>query len=144
TLSRLLEKTDFDSAHSIARLPRAHFVARFKDTFGGEDEAGRLHDQASTIHGRNMQVFLELNSDLNGAKTRVTGSERPYLLEKIAKNIPTIAALFQSQNYCDCPHCESAYSPAAYLVDLLHMLEHPENGADPTPFTALDKRRPDI
>ncbi len=40
----------------------------------------------------------------------------------VAKNRPDYAALFGSVELCDCQHCRSIYSPAAYLVDLLQFL----------------------
>ena len=33
--------------------------------------------------------------------------------------------LFGSLDYCECEHCRSVLSPAAYLVDLLHFLDPP-------------------
>ncbi|WAK02308.1 neuraminidase-like domain-containing protein [Methylobacter sp. YRD-M1] len=44
----------------------------------------------------------------------------------IANNRPDYASLFGSVELCDCQHCRSIYSPAAYLVDLLRFLELPK------------------
>ncbi|HEU4497437.1 MAG TPA: neuraminidase-like domain-containing protein [Flavobacterium sp.] len=37
-------------------------------------------------------------------------------------NLPNLEALFGSFNTCTCSDCQSVYSPAAYLTDLLHWL----------------------
>jgi len=39
------------------------------------------------------------------------------------KNTPDIETLFGSTDYCDCQHCQSVYSPSAYLADVLTFLE---------------------
>lgn len=44
----------------------------------------------------------------------------------IATNRPDYASLFGSVELCDCEHCRSIYSPAAYLVDLLQFLDPPK------------------
>src|SRR5262249_33773482 len=68
--------------------------------------------------------------------------------EFFGKN-PDLETLFGSLSFCECEHCRSVYSPAAYLVDLLHWLDRHDdlkqdldkaNG----PIHALLKRRPDL
>ncbi|MCU0734245.1 MAG: neuraminidase-like domain-containing protein, partial [Methylotetracoccus sp.] len=51
--------------------------------------------------------------------------------EVIAKNRPDYASLFGSFELCDCEHCRSIYSPAAYLVDLLQFLDPKIPGVTP-------------
>src|SRR5262249_35021757 len=50
--------------------------------------------------------------------------------------------LFGRQAWCDCQDCQSVFSPAAYFVDLLSMLD-PDDKAHP-PAHFLFKRRPDL
>ncbi len=40
------------------------------------------------------------------------------------KNLDTIEDLFGSLNYCDCEHCQSVLSPAAYFTDLMRFIEN--------------------
>jgi hypothetical protein len=51
---------------------------------------------------------------------------------------PSLAQLFGDQSSCWCGQCRSVLSPAAYLVDLLHLLD--QAGM----FGFLDGRRPDL
>src|ERR1044072_1667724 len=44
------------------------------------------------------------------------------ILNVVAKNRPDYAALFGSVELCECQHCRSIYSPAAYFVDLLQFI----------------------
>jgi hypothetical protein len=69
----------------------------------------------------------------------------PEEIQKFQQDIPNIEVLFGSVDYCDCEHCSSVYSPAAYLTDLLRFLE--EKDAIPAGKSVQDilfDRRPDI
>jgi hypothetical protein len=44
-------------------------------------------------------------------------------LKDALKDYPTIQSLFGSQDYCECEHCRSVLSPAAYFVDLLQFID---------------------
>ncbi len=53
------------------------------------------------------------------------------------------ASLFGTLDQCSCDHCRSVLGPAAYLVDMLEMLDRvPKSGG--TAKTALLDRRPDL
>jgi hypothetical protein len=51
---------------------------------------------------------------------------------------PSIQQLFGDQSACACGHCNSVLSPAAYLVDLLRLVDNAQAGP------VLRARRPDI
>ncbi|MCW9018105.1 MAG: neuraminidase-like domain-containing protein, partial [Kangiellaceae bacterium] len=66
-------------------------------------------------------------------------------VDEIKKDIPNIESLFGSLDFCDCEHCSSIYSPAAYLTDLLRFLEEKDAVAPSTSVKeVLISRRPDI
>jgi len=66
------------------------------------------------------------------------------------KDIQSFSDIFGSQNYCECEHCKSVLSPAAYFVDLMRFLELRVLQSDtdsPLPDTNsihLKVRRPDL
>jgi hypothetical protein len=60
-------------------------------------------------------------------------SSQEKLHDVVSQNRPDYASLFGSVELCDCRHCRSIYSPAAYLVDLLQFL-----GPDIPGITPLD------
>ena len=63
----------------------------------------------------------------------------------IEKYIPNYSQLFGAPDVCECEHCRSVYSPAAYLVDLLQFLKKSKkNGAGKSPLDIINERRPDI
>lgn len=60
--------------------------------------------------------------------------------------LPDLEALFGAMDYCECQHCKSVYSPAAYFTDILRFLDQkPHEGS--SSVTIKDKlidRRPDL
>ncbi len=52
---------------------------------------------------------------------------------------PTLRGLFGDLDVCECRHCGSVLSPAAYLVDLLEFVK-----PNPAAFGALLRHRPDL
>src|SRR5918993_2899735 len=87
---------------------------------------------------------------------------RESVRNELIKQFPTLESLFGSMDFCECEHCRSVLSPAAYLVDLLQFVDaEPEvwdtflahwkdtHDQDYTaeykkPYDALTERRPDI
>lgn len=66
-------------------------------------------------------------------------------IDEFKQDIPNLEVLFGSLDYCECEHCSSMYSPAAYLTDLLRFLEEKDAVvAGKTVQDVLFERRPDI
>jgi len=65
--------------------------------------------------------------------------------EEFIELIPDWETLFGSLDFCDCPHCQSVYSPSAYVADVLNFLEHHKSEkANKSVKDILFERRPDI
>jgi hypothetical protein len=59
------------------------------------------------------------------------------------EGVPDYETLFGSLDLCACEHCRSVYSPAAYLVDILHFLQK-RTTDDKTALQVLFERRGDL
>ena len=59
------------------------------------------------------------------------------------ENFPNYQELFGSLNYCECEHCRSIFSPAAYFVDLMRIAEESITTQIDSKF-AINVRRPDF
>ena len=69
----------------------------------------------------------------------------PAEVEEFKQDIPSLERLFGSLDYCECQHCSSMYSPAAYLTDLLRFIEEKDAiQANTSVQDVLFTRRPDI
>jgi hypothetical protein len=121
-----------------------------------EKVAGVIQANAAAQSTANLHQAVELNTLLGSWPWSIGGPEdlQKKLKEDAYKEFPDLETLFGAQSFCECEHCRSVYSPAAYLVDLLHELDEltSHNGTldydkprdAPTPIGALLARRPDI
>lgn len=76
------------------------------------------------------------------------GNSSPAIKDYL-KDIPGYQDLFGDLTFCDCEHCQSIYSPAAYFVDLMQFVERYViskhfTGAKATHVLNLKVRRPDL
>jgi hypothetical protein len=135
------------SAHQIVGMGEATFISGHAEPFGGVAVAREVYGRAASVAALTTTLMTAYGPGFNRVPTRVTAAI-PAQIE----GVPDLQALFGSLDFCDCEHCRSVYSPAAYLVDILAFLERPStrvldaDGAGP-PRTALDlllERRPEI
>ncbi len=174
-----LLKDGYESAYQIARMGKGTFLNRYQKKFGA-DRTLVIYEKAAQASATAKHLYVKYNSN-SQISMPVLPAESPVETENaegsnqpdnmaaaapsdsaaIIKDIPDWETLFGSLDYCDCKHCRSAYSPAAYLVDLLHFLkdrklideiERDEDGNitevifqdDKTAKNALFGRRPDL
>jgi peptidoglycan hydrolase-like protein with peptidoglycan-binding domain len=154
---KALFASGLDSAHAIAQVPRQTFIAQWGEQVGKLD-AMMIHSRAQSTSASALQVYVALRDALSGghpqaldlvnAETKTSSpqtinAEIRKAAEPLLKAIPYWESLFGPQELCDCKHCRSVLSPAAYLVDLLHFLEGPALDVLIGSKTMLG-RRPDI
>ena len=130
-----LLKRRSDAAHHIVHYQREHFVQTFAEELKalGETEQVAL-EQAAQVYDRSVQIHnAVLNIALSYLNARTAPSigvhSPPSVLDPAPANTSDIIAyaklesLFGSMDFCECDHCRSILSPAAYLVDLLQFLK---------------------
>lgn len=130
----------FDSAREIASIPQQTFVESAKDQLG-EDMSKMIYSRATNISTSSLHYYTMFNDALNGVYPHAVKAQdalggQTEIQEAIAKHIPNWQELFGSPELCECGHCQSVYSPAAYLVDILHFLE--KSGKNANGLTPLD------
>ncbi|HWQ70174.1 MAG TPA: neuraminidase-like domain-containing protein [Patescibacteria group bacterium] len=131
-----------DSALGITLRGRRNFIKRHSNPV---KNPGMAWDKANNVTAITTTLFAEHSPVINRFY------DFPWLPTRPAKidGFPDWASLFGSLSFCECEHCRSVYSPAAYLVDLLHFLKnnHLKTADSPEEMPALDvlfERRPDI
>lgn len=138
---RVLLSNGFDSAAGIARLSKQAFINQYSPQLGAR--AAVIFDNASQVAATAANLFADLQDRFSGAGTVVLPNVTPA-----DAGIPDWATLFGPVDFCECRHCRSVLSPAAYLVDALHFLRD-RRGIDPahpgrSALDVLFSRRPDI
>ena len=127
-----------DSAHKIISMPRQTFVRELGDSLGGEAAARQTYARAEYVAGAVAQIYTQVAQAFNDVTPRAVGAAADI------KQFPNLATLFGQVDLCDCADCRSVYSPAAYFVDLLHMLQRSKTDHPPSPLDVLLLRRPDL
>lgn len=85
---------------------------------------------------------------VGGIRDKLPGGNTGLAVDGFLKEIPGFADFFGNQDFCDCAHCQSILSPAAYFVDLMGFIEEhitEEYFVDkPDHPLNLKTRRPDL
>ncbi len=87
---------------------------------GSASLAKMAYARAQMTYSTALMAFGRYNLALNGINLAVFANPAPD--PKALTNLPDLQALFGSLDYFQCSDCQSVYSPAAYLVDLLQYL----------------------
>ncbi len=121
-----LMKRNVDSTSHIVRYDKETFVQSFADDLGGADQATVTYDRSVQLHN----VVLNLALSYISARTAPPiGVHSPAsIIDPIPANAGDVIAyatledVFGSMDFCECKHCRSILSPAAYMVDLMLFL----------------------
>jgi hypothetical protein len=134
----ILMNMQYDSAHQIAKLSPEDFARSLVGKVS-EEKAYLYHAKAVAVTEASAMFYHQLR-DLGQSTTPIAAENlkgNPSALHAI----PDWQTLFGSLDMCECEHCKSVYSPAAYFVDLLHILLGQNKGAA---REEIFRRRPDL
>ena len=115
----LLMKAGFDSAYAISRRGKVEFALQYGEGLGGQREARIIYEHACQTTATAMNLLVEYGMPSMALPTTAVFDNTVLTVE----GIPDWSTLFGSLDLCECPECRSVYSPAAYLVDILHFLQ---------------------
>ena len=161
------------SAYDVMAYAESEFVALYAAKYlelykvaPTEAESRLVYRKATQVSSVTYNLFSiakKLDSELPVYGMSAPAQVRESTKNELIKHFPTMESLFGSMDFCECEHCRSVLSPAAYLVDLLQFVDaEPEvwgnflarwkdthGGQDYTakykkPYDALVERRPDL
>ncbi len=145
-----LQARKIDSAQQIYYMGKGQFVTAMTDSGINKLEAKKLYYKSENAYALAISWFGSYNNAVNGVIP--FGVPTPVPDAKTQAKIialPNLQTLFGSLDFCECVHCRSVYSPAAYFVDVMHYLS--ERGTQGTKINAgknvkqvLLERRPDL
>ena len=161
-----LMKAGLTSAFDITALSQEEFLGRYEHLFPSVEHARLVYRKAQQVQSVTMNLYgivKEMDSAPPVAAVSPPAHVKELAKNELIKHYPTMEALFGSLDFCECEHCRSVLSPAAYLVDLLQFVDpepakwngflakwKAEHGGEEytatykRPFDALVERRPDI
>lgn len=154
---RALCVDDLHSALAMVHVGERRFTEKYAEPLGGPGKALEVYRKAEHVHATALNVYMKhsvaFNSPLpyviSGGEMGMPDPQTPVADTGLAANFSTGAdwrRLFGSLDLCNCHHCRSLYSPAAYLVDILKFLDDGPMQEDLglSPLQVLLTRRPDI
>ncbi len=122
----------------------------------------RKAKQVSSMAYNLFTVAKQVDSQAPFFGVSASVEARESARQEMIKQFPTLESLFGSIDFCECEHCRSVLSPAAYLVDLLQFVDaedevwanflanweetrgEPYSPTYEKPYDALVRRRPDL
>ena len=126
-----------DSATAIRRMGATQFIRQNQEALGF-DGAQEMYTRAARKADTAL-VLLSQSLVFNPTNPAIIA---PHL---VGQGVPDLEALFGSLDLCKCTDCNSVYSPAAYLVDILHyLMNRPTVSGGRTALDVLFDRRPDL
>ena len=135
-----LREAGLDSARAVASMPRSQFVEKHGAAFGSGKEAAQAHREAERKSSLATAIWAAGHPNLNVETAATRGNSEAGTVARGPGDSPTLRSFFGSLEACDCEHCLSVYSPAAYLTDILHFLASRSVAA----YNELVHRRPDL
>ena len=132
-----LANSGYTSASAILTANRQEF---YKNSGLSLGKSKQVYQQALDVNNEslaylNMQLERYRDIDFSVSNTsEITNKEKETLGEIDYQEI------FGSLHFCECEHCNSVFSPAAYFVDLLYFLKTNNTAA----FAELTERRADL
>lgn len=141
-----------DSACKIANLPEYYFIEEYKDVFNGNtDLAAEYHKNAVHINQSTLHQFgivKDLVASPHYRATTVCNIDES--VSSHYENFPSYQRLFGDLDYLECDYSESVFSPAAYFLDIMKIVDDYITQPNVYPVRRipagykLEERRPDL
>jgi len=155
-----LLKQGFTSAYDVVSISQDNFLNCYGHLFPSLEQAKLVYrkaEQVNMVACNFLTLAKQLDTQIPMNAISASSEEREEAKKKLIKQFPSMETLFGSLDFCECEHCRSVLSPAAYFVDLLQFLEafnlnvwqSRHIGQEYTakykkPYEALIERRPDL
>ena len=137
-----LKQAGYESAQAVYFSGRDPFLAKMTEALGSPGRARMAYARAQMTYASALTTFANFNQSFNGHAAAAMQAPAPDA--GTLQNLPDLQALFGPLDYFACKECQSVYSPAAYLVDLLQYLNQfhvtPLAGA-PAPISSIANAR---
>jgi hypothetical protein len=115
-----LMESKIHSAQQVYSLGRNQFVKLYKDQPGfNEPLAAETYERAAGTNAVVTTLIGDLRAMEGAYPIQALGGQSEAI-----SSFPHWPSLFGKADICECEHCRSVYSPAAYMTDLLHFLKN--------------------
>lgn len=130
--SKSIMAAGLNSAYEIVQIPKKEFVSLVSKGIVAEEKA------VADIYDKAKKTDMFTSALITSHK--VNQDNVTFATNGLAGKSADYQSMFGDNMLCECVHCQSVYSPSAYLVDMMNYMKMNETSA----FEALTSRRPDI
>ncbi|MDQ3695663.1 MAG: neuraminidase-like domain-containing protein [Chloroflexota bacterium] len=120
---KALADLGFTAAADIVAIPHAEFLARYRASFASPQIADLVYRKAEQVTAVVRNIFPIAQHLATAPVVAAIPDHRESARGTLLATFPTLTQLFGNLDFCECEHCRSVFSPAAYFVDLLKFLE---------------------
>lgn len=117
---------DINSSVKIANLSQSVFIGKFGPKFGadGNEIARKIYNAAVDTNTKIMHLVSTARGISSGGSfSNMLANNVSEQVRKVFEDLPSYQDFFGSLDYCSCDECKSIFGAAAYLVDLLRIIE---------------------
>jgi hypothetical protein len=125
-VAETLISENINSSVKIANLSQSSFVKNFAPEFGadGTEIAQKVYNTALHVNNKIMHLVASARGLSSTASfTNMLANNVHEDVTKTFENLPSYKDFFGSLDYCTCSECKSIFGAAAYLVDLLRIID---------------------
>lgn len=144
TLNRLHKVTDeyeavralhsnelYSATDIVTKYGEEQFKKQFASALGSDTNAADLYAKARSVSNKTTALLIAY---------KMRHDVKLYAIDGNNPASEGYHEMFGDGELCDCEHCQSVYSPAAYFVDMLAFIKDNNGEA----FNELLRRRPDL
>jgi len=113
------------SAFNIVSIGKSRFTKEIAPKAGlSDEEAIDIFHRAEVKHTAAILTIGDLHDSITAMDIAALDNDAlAKKIEAVSKDFPNLKSLFKLTDICECEHCRSVYSPAAYLVEVLQFLD---------------------
>lgn len=130
-VNALYDKNLFSSADIVRKYGRQQFINEFTTATGSAEAATMLYRKAVSVSNKATALITAY---------KMRNDVKLFAINGDAPDPEGYHEMFGDGELCECEHCQSVYSPAAYFTDMLAFIRSENIEA----YNELLRRRPDL
>jgi hypothetical protein len=117
----MLDK-ELTSSYAITRKGKAEFADMMLSAGIPKERGEKIYCRAAAMNSTISMLMAQYKRYESADAQLPFSLKNPEYAGDPLPNLPDLESLFGNLDTCNCSECQSVYSPAAYLTDLLHWL----------------------
>lgn len=122
TATKAMLNNDLSSSYTVTRKGKAGFTDLMVSAGVTKEVGEKIYCRAAAMNSTISMLMAQYKRYESPEALLPFSLKDPDYTGDPLPNLPDLESLFGNLDTCNCSECQSVYSPAAYLTDLLHWL----------------------